>query len=54
MTGVIGVGTDGTGDLLVHAPLDRGEPTRTPLVPALVAAAWYDATQDAPKLQAMP
>ncbi|MFM2443735.1 MAG: hypothetical protein RJB09_921, partial [Pseudomonadota bacterium] len=45
---------DGTGDLLVHAPLDRGEPTRTPLVPALVAAAWYDATQDAPKLQAMP
>ncbi|MDB5641788.1 MAG: hypothetical protein JWN07_1105 [Hyphomicrobiales bacterium] len=45
---------DRNGDLLVHAPLDRGEPTRTPLVPALTAAAWYDAANDAPKLQAMP
>jgi hypothetical protein len=45
---------DGHGDLLVHAPLYRGEPTHMQLVPALSAATWYDAANDAPKLQAMP
>jgi hypothetical protein len=44
-------GIDGNGDLLVHAPLDRGPAARTPLLPALAAAAWYDAENDAPKLQ---
>ncbi len=45
---------DGNGDLLIHAPLDSGPAERTPLVPALLAATWYDAGNDAPKLQAIP
>ena len=43
---------DGNGDLLVHAPLDKGDPERSALVPALVEAAWYDAENGIPKLQA--
>ena len=45
---------DGNGDLLVHAPLDRGPAARTPLVASLAAVAWYDAANDAPKWQATP
>lgn len=45
-------GLDVNGDLLVHAPLDRGPAARTPLLPALLAATWYDAQNDAPKWQA--
>jgi hypothetical protein len=44
-------GIDGNGDLLVHAPLDRGPAARTRLLPALAAASWYDSENDAPKLQ---
>jgi len=43
---------DGNGDLLVHAPMDKGPVERTALVPALQAAAWYDAENGIPKLQA--
>ena len=43
-------GIDVNGDLLVHPPLERGPAQRTPLVPALEAAEWYDAASSAPKL----
>jgi len=43
---------DGNGDLLVHAPLDQGEPERTLFVPALKLESWYDADNSAPKFQA--
>jgi hypothetical protein len=43
---------DGNGDLLVHAPMDKGPAERTALVPALQATAWYDAENGIPKLQA--
>jgi biotin-(acetyl-CoA carboxylase) ligase len=43
-------GIDVNGDLLVHAPLDRGPPDRTSLVEALAQSAWYDARHGAPKL----
>ncbi len=43
---------DGNGDLLIHAPHDTGAPERTALVPAMLAAAWFDAENGIPKLQA--
>lgn len=43
-------GLDVNGDLLVHAPLDRGPPERTPLVEGLGRADWYDKRHGAPKL----
>lgn len=43
-------GIDTNGDLLVHAPLDRGPPERSALVAALVKADWYDRAHRAPKL----
>jgi biotin-(acetyl-CoA carboxylase) ligase len=45
---------DTNGDMLVHLPLDKGAPERIAFLPALKAALWYDAENDAPKLQAMP
>lgn len=42
-------GLDANGDLLTHAPLDKGPPERTPLLPALARAAWYDEAHGVPK-----
>jgi len=41
---------DANGDLLVHAPLDKGPAKRTELVAALKQAQWYDPAFGAPKL----
>jgi biotin-(acetyl-CoA carboxylase) ligase len=41
---------DANGDLLVHAPLDKGPATRTELVAQLHKAQWYDPAFGAPKL----
>jgi len=41
---------DGNGDLMVHAPLDKGPAKRTEFVSALKQAQWYDPAFGAPKL----
>ena len=41
---------DGNGDLLVHAPLDKGPAKRTGFVEQLQQAQWYDPAFGAPKL----
>ncbi len=41
---------DANGDLLVHAPLDKGPAMRTELVAQLHKAQWYDPAFGAPKL----
>lgn len=43
-------GIDVNGDLLVHAPLERGPAERTPLVPALEKVGWLDPAHGAPRL----
>ena len=43
---------DGNGDLLLHAPLDKGPAERVAFLPALQAESWYDAENGAPKFQA--